>query len=215
MVESTATQVYKRLKRMILTGEIPSEQQLVETALAEMLEVSRTPIREALSLLKRDRLVIPVKTVGVITRDVVAELEGLLGVRKALETYAVKQAIDLITPLQIKQLEHVCDVSDRLATEDVEPRTQHNHEFHELLVAAARNPRLYHYWYECRDYFIIAQESYSSGFEKFFDQHRDILEAVKRKDKATAERLVNEHLDESLTAFLEFRASARQLDLMN
>ncbi|MEI2415347.1 GntR family transcriptional regulator [Orrella sp. JC864] len=214
MADSAATQVYKRLRRMILTGEIPAEQQLIETALAAQLKVSRTPIREALSLLKRDRLVIPVQTGGVITRDVVSELKDLLGVRKALETYAVKQAIDLITPGQVAELEYLCNESAIWTSEDVEPRAQHNSEFHQLLVAAARNQRLYQTWHECRTYFLIAQESYADQFEQFFDQHREILEAVKAKDKATAERLVNEHLDQSFAAFIDARATSRRPDFM-
>lgn len=211
MAESTASQIYKVLKRRILTGEIPPEQQLIETALAEELQVSRTPIREAIALLKKDRLVIPVQSGGVITRDVSLELKDILGVRKALETYAIKTAIDLISPAQIAELERICEQSRTLETGDIEARARLNTEFHERIVAAARNPRLYQMWLECREFFLIAQQSYAPDFGGFH-QHDSILDAVRQRDKALAEKLINEHLDLSLASVMNAHAGVMRRD---
>ena len=206
MSESLSTQIYKSLKRKILTGEIPPERQLIETALAEELNVSRTPIREALFLLKKDHLVIQVPGGGSITRDVSGELADILGVRKALETYAAKLAIDLITPAQIAELDLLSERARQLKPDQIELRASLNAEFHERIVAAAQNKRLYQMWAECREYFSIAQESFEGKLDGFHE-HFGILEAIKNRDKVLAERLINEHLDHSLEAVMRTRAS--------
>lgn len=214
MGESTSIQIYKALKRKILSGEIPPERQLVETTLAEELKVSRTPIREAIFLLKKDRLVIQVPSGGVITRDISLELTDILGVRKALETYAVKLAIDLISPSQVVELDQLCAQAKALPPNEVELRARLNAEFHERIVAAAQNKRLYQMWLDCREYFVIAQESYAADFNGFHE-HFGILDAIKSHDKELAEKLVNEHLDHSIAAVLRARASTMMKNRMD
>ena len=53
--QSLRQQVYEALKQIILRGDLASGERIVETKLAEQLEVSRTPIREAIGQLKREQ----------------------------------------------------------------------------------------------------------------------------------------------------------------
>ena len=59
---------YERLKRAIITGELPAGSRIVETTYAEQLHISRTPLREALRKLERDGLVEYVLHRGVVVR---------------------------------------------------------------------------------------------------------------------------------------------------
>ena len=75
---------YEVLKHAIITGEIPAGERIVETAYADRLHISRTPLREALRKLERDGLVerkeyleVPVRVEYTVTERA-TELRGVL-----------------------------------------------------------------------------------------------------------------------------------------
>ena len=85
--------VYDSLKMMILTGELQPGSRLTELDLAARLNVSRTPLREALSRLERDGLISnkPRQGSSVTVFDL-KTLEDALDIREVLDAYAARQA---------------------------------------------------------------------------------------------------------------------------
>src|SRR5471030_2616454 len=90
---NTRGQAYQALRDAVVCGELEPGRQLSENELAELLGVSRTPVREALIRLRDDRLVEIVPQLGTfVTRISVAAVEDAQFIREALECAAVRIA---------------------------------------------------------------------------------------------------------------------------
>src|SRR2546430_2516572 len=84
--------VYVQLRRAIVQGQLRPKQRLVEAELAETLEVSRTPIREALQRLALDGLVSRHRRGWVVREHEADEIKDIYACRAALEGYAARLA---------------------------------------------------------------------------------------------------------------------------
>lgn len=110
-----ADRIYTRLKKSILSGEIPARTRLVETDVAERLGTSRTPVREAISRLISDQLVMPLAYGGVEVVDTTAELENMYLVREALEGVAARLAAVNIRDAELERLQEIVDLSHTIS----------------------------------------------------------------------------------------------------
>jgi DNA-binding GntR family transcriptional regulator len=103
--KSLYEQVYQALRSAILTGALPPGDRLVETQLAEWLQVSRTPLREALRQLQQDGLVTADVSGGLrVTTITAADAQELYDCRLALESLAVAGACVYATDEQLKAI---------------------------------------------------------------------------------------------------------------
>lgn len=105
MKESLTDKAYRRIKESIIGFNLKPGNHLSIGTLAEALGISRTPVREALSRLEQEHLVvrIPMKGFAVKSLDI-KEIEDLFDVRTAIELLAVRQAARRINPEIQKQL---------------------------------------------------------------------------------------------------------------
>lgn len=194
--ESVASQVQRHLRNRILLGEYPEGTRLIETELAAELQVSRTPIREALLGLQGKDLVRALKTGGYVVCDLRAELVDILELRTALETYAVRKAVPRITDEEIDVIEALCDQMEAVPLKRTEARADLNRKFHEALVGAAGNRRLVKLVGEYQDYFAVAQPLFDPEFSRQTQQeHRDIVAAIRRRDARAASELIEAHIN--------------------
>ncbi len=100
--------VVPTLREAIVEGLLPPGSRLSEVLLAKQLNVSRTPMREAFSLLEREGLVTVVTRVGAFVRAVSArDVDEIYTVRAALESLAVSLAASKLTALGRAQLDEV------------------------------------------------------------------------------------------------------------
>src|SRR4051812_38071245 len=134
------------LREAILAGALPPGARLRAEPLAERLQTSRTPVREALILLAREGLVDIEPRRGAVVRQFdAADLADLYDVRALIEPYAARRAATRIGPQGVARLNELCDRADaRGAADDaaVEDQVALNEEFHRIVVAAAESPRL-------------------------------------------------------------------------
>ena len=99
--------VYNQLKDAILDGTIKPGEKIRETYYAEVLCVSRTPVREAIRMLERDGLVIYTPQRGAIARTLPSESEmsEVYMIRGALQKLSAESIINNITDTQIQTME--------------------------------------------------------------------------------------------------------------
>ena len=98
--------VYEHLKAAILSGGLSPEERLGEEHLAEMLGVSRTPVREALHKLESEGLIQPLETRGfIVSGDSREEVEERFEIRAVLEGYALRVISAKITEGSLERLE--------------------------------------------------------------------------------------------------------------
>ena len=99
-------QVYAALREAIVSAELEPGRKLSENELAELLGVSRTPVREALARLRDDRLVAIVPQLGTFVTLISDEaIADAAFVREALECSAIRLATERATPAQLEELQ--------------------------------------------------------------------------------------------------------------
>ena len=196
--ERVFSQVHRYLRDKILRGEYPQGARLIETDIAAELNVSRTPVREALVLLQGQDLVSTPEGGGFVVADPRQQLSDILDIRVALETHAVVKAAQRIDGREIALLDKICDDMEALRVDDIDCRAELNRRFHETLVGAAHNQRLVKMVGNYQHYFHVIQPLYDAEMIRNTQaEHRAITNALRHRDIAKATRLVAEHITNS------------------
>jgi phosphonate utilization transcriptional regulator len=141
---SLPTLVQRELERMILAGDLPAGAKLNEVTIAELLGVSRGPVREAFRALEESGLVRLEKNRGVFVRQIaVEEADEIYELRAVLDEFAGRRVAQKVTPGDLKPLRALVERMDRAAARnDVDAYHVANLEFHDTLVALAGNAKL-------------------------------------------------------------------------
>jgi DNA-binding GntR family transcriptional regulator len=143
---TNAVRARDELREAILGGSLPPGSRLRAESLAERLQTSRTPVREALHLLAREGLVEIEPRRGAVVRQFdAADVADLYDVRALIEPYAARRAATRIGAPDVARLTDLCDRAERRGAGDddaVEDQVALNEEFHRIIVAAAGSPRL-------------------------------------------------------------------------
>jgi DNA-binding GntR family transcriptional regulator len=204
--QSLHEQTYQTLRAAILSGEISAGTRLVETQLAEQLQVSRTPIREAFRQLQRENLVLPDSTNGgmrVATLSV-ADAMQLYDCRIALEQLAVTEACGHITEAQLKAIDQAIQQAEQ-ALAQPSPSTgvqllHLDYQFHRLLAEGSGNSWLVQMLDQVFDKMSLLRLRTLEHNPDVLDirsEHRRILEAVCDRAPIEAAQAVHAHLTAS------------------
>ncbi len=208
--------VYETLKKSILHGKLTGNQRLIEEALARQMGISRTPIREAFHKLEQDELVKRLPKGGFAVREFTQEdVEEIFGIRIALESYAAYLATIHVTPETLLALEEKLKESEKAYQQgEEETAVQLSTEFHELLYQSCKSRKLTEMIHGYRDYFYRYRSALlqsPDGFKSSITDHRQMLEAMKRKDPNLVESLVRSHLERGREIILKEIAEGRLL----
>jgi DNA-binding GntR family transcriptional regulator len=141
----TADAVYKHLLEEIVSGRLSPDEKLSPAAIAEQLDVSRTPVRESILRLESEGLVerIPYRGVVVtgIDDDVAAQTAA---VRIHLEGLAVSLAVPQLSASALREMEQTLEALEALADSEFTANrwNELNDRFHGLIYAATGSPVL-------------------------------------------------------------------------
>ncbi|GLS29625.1 DNA-binding transcriptional regulator, GntR family [Mesorhizobium albiziae] len=202
--QGAALEVYERLRRAIVEGELRPNEPLIEADLAKMLNVSRTPIRESLQRLAADQLVTPRKRGWAVREYSVEEIRERSEVRAALEGYAARLAATRATDDEIAAIASIQDERDGMTELTPAYRVESNRRFHDAIIAAARNTRL------ADDIFRVGQFYFNrhiagltTAEEQKLNQHdhREIIAALVARDARGAEDAMRTHILNAFTVF--------------
>lgn len=189
-------QVAGQLRSAILSGRLRPGTSLVETALAEQMNVSRTSIREAIQLLENDGLVESIaykgKRVKPLTEREVAETYSL---REVFEVMAVRRILENGAPLH--QLRVHCDtMTEAAARGDFEGLVAADEAFHHSVIQLADHALLLASWKSLymRIHQIMALRNRDErNLEEVAGNHPPIVDALAAGDTELAVRLIAEH----------------------
>ena len=198
--KSLREEIYQSLRKSILNGKLKAGQRLIEEQLANQVGISRTPVREAFQKLERDDLVARLPKRGFAVREFTKEdVEEIFGIRSTLESYAAYLATQYITPDKLTLLENKIDELEKvLDSVDNEKIVQLHTDFHETIYKNSKSKRLIEMINNFHDYFYgyrLALLPTSTGFKTSMAEHRNILEAMKKKNPRLVERLLRNHLE--------------------
>nr|MBC7243735.1 GntR family transcriptional regulator [Chloroflexota bacterium] len=202
---------YGVIKEAILTLKINPGAQLHIDELAEQLNISRTPVREALLRLEQDGLVRIVPRVGFFVTGITKrDLEELFELRELLESHAVKKATSALTESDIAYLKKLYqENAAAMEREDLAQFLQTEIEFHSFLINHAQNHWLITMMDSVQD--LIHRERVLSlrsmeNVRISVEEHQRILEALLQRDAELAGRRMGEHIravKERLSQFLD------------
>jgi DNA-binding GntR family transcriptional regulator len=197
---SRTVAVLEAIRRAILAGELKPGQPLVETDLAEVLGVSKTPVREALKTLAGAGLVIMSPYKGAAVRVVDdAQARHVYDARLLLEPEALARAVAL---KQDWQPAHDALVRADRATSQAE-RSLANRDFHRELYVGCGNPLLVRMLDDLRDQTALVSaaawrheppEQQTPGWEQEAAEHRAVLAAAEDGDAERAASLLRAHI---------------------
>lgn len=172
---------------------------LVEQQIADIFEVSRTVVRQALNQLSRDRLVTlePARGAFVATPSI-DEARQVFQVRRLVEAGMVRQLAAQITDRQVDQLRaHLRDERQAVARSDISGRTRLLADFHVVLARQLGNEVLAELIADLlsRSQLIALMYQSSHSAEHSQHEHVDIVDALARRDGRAAARLMERHIE--------------------
>jgi DNA-binding GntR family transcriptional regulator len=200
--ESLATRAYVRLREAIVRGDLRPNSRLVETELASWLNVSRTPLREALSHLAADGLVETRRRGWVVREHTPREIREIHEVRAALEGMAALLACQRASDEQIHEIVDFHHEQNRSKLEMAasEYLVEYNDAFHRAVVEAAGNKRLNDFTRRNREFFFsyrIAKLYSEDDARASLRGHDEVVEALMVRDGERAERAMRQHILEA------------------
>jgi DNA-binding GntR family transcriptional regulator len=196
---SLADQAYYRIRELIVSLELPPGSPISERALMEQLGLGRTPVREALRALARERLVEVYPRRGMFVSGVdVGDLAGLSEVRAALESDAARLAAERATDADRAVIAALLDELNGAGGElgertliDLDQRI-HRHIYHCAHNAFLEETLDEYYVLTLRIWFLALDRV--ARLEDAVGEHRELLEAVRDGDPDRAAEAMRRHV---------------------
>lgn len=205
--KSMREKVYDTLKQMIIDGVIKPGERIIETEYSNKFQISRTPIREAIRMLELEGLVESQTTGGVIVKTLTREeISEIYKIRIALESLILEEIIKKINNQDIKKLEKVLkNTKKAFEVKDIEKVFSLFTEFNQILYDIASLPKVTGMINNINLYlkrFRKLSIDNPSRKEEAFEDHVQILEAIKNKELSTAISINRMHLEKSMNFIL-------------
>lgn len=197
---SLAEEAHRRLRSDIIAGRIRPNTHLVASDLAERLDISRTPVREALQLLANEGLVEATRRGFIVHEHTAEEVKHIYEVRAALEEMAARLAAERADAKTIQKFTKL----GAHKPENVEPRdalVALNDAFHEQIMLASGNPRLAVVNQRNSEHFFNYEIARLYTHEEAADAvagHAEILQAIANHDPDAAAAAARRHVLQAL-----------------
>ncbi|MEV0702752.1 GntR family transcriptional regulator [Saccharopolyspora sp. NPDC050389] len=197
--------VYEAILELIITGELKPGQHLVEKELAELLGVSRQPVREALQWLKKDEWVDLRPGYGAFVHSPTPdEADQLLSVRTLLEAESARLAALNSTKEGVAGLKQVYKRGvQALKADDIDEMVAANAELHHLITEMSGNKILKEMAAQVarRVRFYHTPVAKSRG-KKSWDEHSALIDAIGKGEADRAAQLMREHTEHTRETYL-------------
>jgi DNA-binding GntR family transcriptional regulator len=196
-------QTYQALRVAILSGELAPGERLIETQLAQRLQVSRTPIREAIRQLQHSNLA-TIDDSGTLRVATFSKTDAihLYDCRIALEHLSVTGACEQITALQLTELEAFVTQAEKMMQNPFSQLTNFqlldlDYRFHRLLAKSSGNLWLMSLLDQVFDQMALLRIQTMQQNPEVLDvcsEHRRIYQAVADRETNTAIQAIQTHL---------------------
>ena len=190
---------YRALWSGIVGGGIESGVQLRPDTIAEKLDISTTPVREALHRLETDGLIVKLPYKGWYVREFTEqEVRDLYEMRAALECFGVLLACARIEQEQLDWLrEHQSVGEAALRDGDMEAYRIYNRDLHAAIVEAARNAYLSSLMLQVdlQSQMLMAKTIRLAGRpSRAIEEHRELIDLIARREEKAAQELMELHI---------------------
>lgn len=190
---------YERIKDLLVSGKMEKNVIYPASQFAEMLGVSRTPVREALLQLESEGYLDFITGRGFCLRNfTVQEIKEFFEFRKMVEPAITKNIVEKISSKELAKLNSIVEKMDSMVGKDADRLIQYDSQFHMMLLEKFGNRYLLSVMENVRGLLaILGLRSIGiSGRDRaVIDEHKDITEAITNADGEAAETAMLRHLD--------------------
>lgn len=200
--------VYNTLKSSILTRKLAPGTQLVEIPISEQLNISRTPVRNAIRKLAREQLVniIPNKGAFVVNPSK-EEIEQAYELRSELEIMAAKKSVHMLLPEDFTRMNrYLEDELEALENKNLVDYLEANKNFHLTIIEKCGNKFLI----EFIEKLMNETQIYLILFDTFFEElpspahgpeeHKLIVSYLQKQDLGNLENILNRHYKNAIAS---------------
>ncbi|MCE2378714.1 GntR family transcriptional regulator [Staphylococcus haemolyticus] len=183
--------VAAEIRLLIVSGEIEVDTLLTENQVAKQFDVSRSPVRDAFKLLQTDQLIQLERMGAKVLQFGDQEKKELYDLRLMLESFAFSKIkhIDR-APITKEMRKHLEMMKVAVKFEDAEAFTQHDIQFHEVMINASNHQYLQTFWNHLKpviETLVLLSmrhrmEQDKADFERIHSNHEVFIEAVEQYD---------------------------------
>lgn len=200
--KSVREAVYDALKQAIISGKITRGTRIVETEYAEMLHISRTPLREALRKLQDDGLLEYVANKGVFVKSFTLEdIEEIYTIRNSLEMLTIPHIIKNAKQSDIDYLNMLLEEIDHLMQHgSLEDLLRVSRVFHTYIIGISKLERVIasiRYQEEYINNFSLISIQKESRKLEAQEEHYKIVECIVKRDEKGLMEIVQRHIEHS------------------
>ncbi|HEY8555516.1 MAG TPA: GntR family transcriptional regulator [Burkholderiales bacterium] len=196
-----AEKVYEQIKRDIFDFRLLPGDRFSESNVAARLNISRTPVREALHKLEKEGYIQVAPRSGWNVRPFDFDyFENLYDVRLILELAAVERLCSLAEPPDLRELKETWLVPPARRLRDMKRVAELDERFHETLVAATGNPEMTRLHRDVTERIRIIRRldfTQPRRIDATYDEHAQILRHILGRRRAQAEILLRAHIETS------------------
>jgi GntR family transcriptional regulator, rspAB operon transcriptional repressor len=191
---------YENIKRQIILGNIKPGRWLREQELADAMEISRAPIREAFNQLERDGFIkiLPRKGARVISISE-KEVEDIFEIRETLESLAIQKSLKNIS---LERLNHIAIKFEKFKSRPAEKSIRLEYlsldkEFHDLLIQHCNNNMLMNLLASIQEkvHWLRGFSLDNHSFAQSIEEHIAIISAIQRKNEKLVLSNLIRHLE--------------------
>ena len=194
---SRGVQAYELLRSAIATGKLKPGDRVLESELAALLNMSRTPVREAIALLETDGLISLDNALGkVVTKLDYQSMMELYAVREVLEATAAGLAARNASEIEIATLRNMLELEQQLIG-DPGKLADHNRRFHEAIYYCSHNRYILKMLQYIQTALLLLQPAGRTGADRrdtALQEHRAVVSAIASHDPSAAETAIRTHV---------------------
>jgi DNA-binding GntR family transcriptional regulator len=195
---------YDRLRTMILAGELRPGERLGERDLARRINVSRTPLRDALSRLERDGLAVNKPGHGFFAVEFdPAFVANIFEFREVLELHVCRSAAERISEAGVRMLAEiqqalaVFEAKETLTVDQLREEVELGFRIHEIIAQEAGNPMICETLMQLYDQLRLLEWIDVLWIDKWPEtrrEHRDLVAAICARDAGRAVAIIQRHM---------------------
>ena len=201
-------EAYEYIRGEIVHNQFRPNEVISENQITDKLNMSRTPVREALKQLEADGLIEMRGRENVVAPLTVDAVQEVYELRSLLETFALKKTINLIPIVKLNELEEAFEQA--AAKEDWDEYLQVDTDFHELITHIAGHPRLAQFLSILKAQTARTRHvsSYNHNrMSRSLEEHKEIIKWLRQRNLDEAEKALAYHLQrvyDSVRSYLNY-----------
>ena len=194
-------QVYEVLRETILTGKLKPGEKITEVKIAEELNVSRTPVREAIRMLELEELIVIVPQRGVFVAGIksIKEINDIFQVRAELEGLAAYLAAEKISEKDIKKMNnYISQLKQGFDENDLQRCIEIDIAFHQIIYEVSDNKwlqKMLDSLFEQVTRFRSRSLGREGRMESALHEHKELSQAFADGNAQLAKELAREHIE--------------------